>query len=71
MEKIKFRQQAERLLERMGYAHLDISFERERILHPAMLTIYDKDSNTLAEIETPTAKKLETVINELKDQGKI
>lgn len=71
MERIKFRQQAERILDNLGYGELDISFERERLMHPAVLTIYDKDSNVLAEIETPTKEKLEKILENLKSEGKI
>jgi hypothetical protein len=71
MERIKFRQQAERILDRMGHSDVDISFERERLMHPAVLTIYDKDSNVLIDIETPTSDKLEKIINELKNEGKL
>lgn len=71
MERIKFRQQAERILDKEGLSHIDISFERERLMHPAVLTIYDKESNVLADIETPTKDKLLKKIGQLKDEGKL
>lgn len=71
MERIKFRQHAERILDKSGNSDVDFSFEMERLMHPAVLTIYDKDSNTLAEIKTPTKTKLLEKIDELKKEGKI
>lgn len=71
MERIKFRQHAERILDRAGHSDVDFSFEMERIMSPAVLTIYDKDSNNIAEIESPNKTKLLEKVEELKKQGKI
>jgi hypothetical protein len=72
MERIKFRQHAERIIERLGYSgKIDIAFERERLMSPATLTLMLNNGDILAEIETPTKTKVEQIIKQLEENGKL
>lgn len=64
MERLKFRQQVERLLRRLDAGHLDFVFERETLLRPAVLKFYDKDSNLIKIIENPTGDKVREALKE-------
>lgn len=61
---MKFRQQVERFLRRIGVNHLDFVFERETLLRPSVLKFYDKDSNLLKIIENPTGEKIREALKE-------
>jgi len=67
MNKIKIRSQVDKLLNDYGFDDATFDLERERLLYPARLKIYDKNNALIIDMTTPTVDKLKKELERIKE----